>query len=419
MRSKTRRRIGSLTEYRMTRKTIALFYYVVVEDNAIGRCNRIVLERLCDKYDFTVFAVKFDNPRPDRIRWVRIGGFQRPMFLYYFVFRIAAWLAYLSRIVANRRQFDLVVASDGCIDFAPLAHVHFCNRFYCRHLLRFRDLLSMRGLTSALDHFARAMWEGRLYRRTQHVVVPSAGLRQELMDVYGAKADNVAVIANPVDLEKYSPRPEERERLRKELGLTPTDFACVFVALGHFERKGLGELVDALANSRMSGVKLLVVGGSANATAPYRKRAQDLRIEENIIFCGHHADTRPFLWAADAFVLPSRYETFSVVATEAAACGLPVVTTTLSGVRDWARSGVTGFGLADSSAPSIVDSIGRLVEMGPDERQRLGDNARNAVLRYGIEKYVEAFELTYTQALANGKTWSATPGLDDSKTLNN
>jgi glycosyltransferase involved in cell wall biosynthesis len=403
----------------MTRKTIALFYYFIIEDNAIGRCNRILLETLCEKYDFTVFAVKFDNPRPDRIRWVKIGGFQRPMFLYYFVFRIAAWLAYLARILANRRPFDLVVASDGCIDFAPLAHVHFCNRFYCNRLIRFRDLLSVRGLTSALDHFVRAMWEGRLYRRTQHVVVPSAGLRQELLDVYGAKAENVAVIANPVDLDKYSPRPEERGRLRRELGLSATDFACVFVALGHFERKVLGELVDALGDPRMSGVRLLVVGGSANATAIYRKRAKDLQIEDHIIFCGHHADTRPFLWAADAFVLPSRYETFSVVATEAAACGLPVVTTTLSGVRDWARSGVTGFGLEDSSAQAIVDGIGRLTALAPAERRQLGDNARNAVLRYGIDKYIEAFELTYTRALANGRTWPATPGLNDSNTLNN
>ena len=37
------------------RKRIALFYYTVVESNAIGKCNRMILEHLCEDYDFTVF----------------------------------------------------------------------------------------------------------------------------------------------------------------------------------------------------------------------------------------------------------------------------------------------------------------------------------------------------------------------------
>jgi glycosyltransferase involved in cell wall biosynthesis len=116
--------------------------------------------------------------------------------------------------------------------------------------------------------------------------------------------------------------------------------------------------------------------------------------------------------------LPSRYETFSVVATEAAACGLPIVTTTLSGVRDWSVSGVTGFLLKDSSASAIIDSVGRLAKLSPDERQKLGENARIAVMRFGVEEYVEAFDRRYTQELSNGDAWTAAPGFDDSSTLN-
>ena len=399
----------------MKRKSIALFYYTIIDDNAIGRCNRILLENLCEKYDFTVFATTFANPRPDRIRWVRVPCVQRPVVLYYCLFRIAAWIACIGRAVVTRSLFDLVVASDGCIDGARLQHVHFCNRFYFKQFLRFRDLFTARGLASALDHFVRALWEGHLYRGVEQIVVPSEGLRQEILDVYRVKPGKIAVIANPIDLMKYSPRPAERERTRLDLGLTETDFVCVFVALGHFERKGLGVIIDALADPRMSNVRFLMVGGSANSTSAYRKRAKDLQVDNKIIFCGHHVDTRPFLWAADAFVLPSRYETFSIVATEAAACGLPVVTTNLNGVRDWAQSGATGVVLRDSSAPAVVEAVASLMQLSPADRRSLGENARSAVMRYGVDHYVTAFDRIYFQALSRGKALPATPQFDKSE----
>jgi glycosyltransferase involved in cell wall biosynthesis len=399
----------------MKRKTVALFYYTIVDDNAIGRCNRVVLERLCDKYDFTVFAVKFDNPRPDRIEWVRVRALDRPMFLSYFTFRIAAWFAWIGRIILKRRRFDLIVASDGCVDFAQLAHVHFCHRFYYRQFVRLRDLKTVRGFASTIDHIVRSVREGQLYRGTARVVAPSQGLRDELLDVYKLQPEHVSVIANPTDLTKYSPQPVERERKRRELGLTDKDFVCVFVALGHFERKGLGVMIDALSEPGMSRMRLLVVGGSPNSTSAYRKRAHERKVNDRVTFCGHHADTRPFLWAADAFALPSRYETFSIVATEAAACGIPVITTNLSGVCDWARSGVTGFVLPDSTAPAVADAVGALMAMSPVERKKLGENARNAVLPYGIEEYVKAFEEIYSQALSKSKARPATPNFYDPK----
>jgi glycosyltransferase involved in cell wall biosynthesis len=399
----------------MNRKSIALFYYTIVDDNAIGRCNRIVLEKLCEKYDYTVFAVNFDNPRPDRIRWVRVRCLQRPMFLFYCLFRIVAWGACLGRVIAMRKLFDLVVASDGCIDGAGLQHVHFCNRFYCKQFLRFRDLFTARGFASAVDHFFRAVWEGQLYRGVEQIVVPSEGLRQEIIDVYKVKPEHIAVIANPVDLTKYSPRPAEGARKRLELGLTETDFVCVFVALGHFERKGLGPLIDSLADPRMAQVRLLVVGGSVRATSVYGKRAKDLGVDGQVIFCGHHADTRPFLWCADAFVLPSRYETFSIVATEAAACGVPVITTSLNGVRDWARPGATGFVLPDPAASTIAEAVAALRDLSPADRETMGHNARNAVMHYGVDQYVKAFDTIYSQALSSRKSLPVTPQLDNSE----
>ena len=50
---------------------IALFDYIVTSDNAIGKCDLAILAALCDRHEFTVFSTLFENPQPDRIRWVR------------------------------------------------------------------------------------------------------------------------------------------------------------------------------------------------------------------------------------------------------------------------------------------------------------------------------------------------------------
>jgi hypothetical protein len=50
---------------------IAIFDYKVIF-NSIGGCHLRMLRGLCHEHEFTVFAVEFENPCPERIRWVRI-----------------------------------------------------------------------------------------------------------------------------------------------------------------------------------------------------------------------------------------------------------------------------------------------------------------------------------------------------------
>src|SRR5580692_1486992 len=69
---------------------IALFDYLVTSDNAIGKCDLAILSALCDEHDFTVFSSRFENPRPDRIRWVRVPAPPRPMVLLYVIFHLTA-----------------------------------------------------------------------------------------------------------------------------------------------------------------------------------------------------------------------------------------------------------------------------------------------------------------------------------------
>ncbi len=98
------------------------------------------------------------------------------------------------------------------------------------------------------------------------------------------------------------------------------------------------------------------------------------------------SDVRPVYAAADAFVLPSSYETFSLVAFEAAASGLPVIASDVNGVRELITSGESGY-LVEPRAEEIAARL-RELAADPGLRARLGAAARESALRFRWEQMV-------------------------------
>ena len=96
---------------------------------------------------------------------------------------------------------------------------------------------------------------------------------------------------------------------------------------------------------------------------------------------------------ADAFVLPTSYETFSLVTFEAAASGLPILATPVSGVRELIEDGVNGFLI--TRAPELIAQ--RLSELAADPqlRERLGRAAREAALRFSWGEMVAGYHDVY------------------------
>jgi D-inositol-3-phosphate glycosyltransferase len=114
--------------------------------------------------------------------------------------------------------------------------------------------------------------------------------------------------------------------------------------------KGVGMAVHCLAELDDPTAMLLVVGGPSgpdgNAElARVRVLAHDLGIASNVQFVPPqpHARLADFYRAADVCIVPSRAESFGLVALEAAACGTPVVAASVGGLRSLVDDGTTGF----------------------------------------------------------------------------
>jgi UDP-glucose:(heptosyl)LPS alpha-1,3-glucosyltransferase len=173
--------------------------------------------------------------------------------------------------------------------------------------------------------------------RYRTFVAVSARVKTELQQIYGVPASRIRVIPNGIDLERFRRDAERGRSIRREFDI-PAD-ARLLLFVGHeFRRKGLAHAIAAL--ERLGDDARLLVVGSDNP-APYRKLAQAAR--DRVIFAGARSDLPALYSAADAFVLPTAYETFSLVCMEAMACSLPVFATPVGGIEEYLRDGVNGF----------------------------------------------------------------------------
>ena len=167
-----------------------------------------------------------------------------------------------------------------------------------------------------------------------------AGLLDSL---YGADPDRIEVLPPGVDHRAFSPG--DRDEARARLG-HPGRRILLFV--GRIQPlKGLDLAVRALAE--IDDAVLWAVGGPSGAEGPgelerVQQLAADLGVADRLLFLPPrpHLELADYYRAADVCLVPSRTESFGLVALEAAACGTPVVAASVGGLRSIVVDGETG-----------------------------------------------------------------------------
>lgn len=224
--------------------------------------------------------------------------------------------------------------------------------------------------------------------RYRTFVAVSPRVSTELQNCYSVPAARIRVIPNGIDLERFKQMPDARLAIRREFNI-PADAKLLLFAGHEFRRKGLAHAIGAL--ERLGPDVWLLVVGSDNP-APYRKLAS--RAASRLVFAGARADMPALYAAADAFVLPTAYETFSLVCMEAMACSVPVFATPVGGIEDYLVDGVNGYRVA-MDAEDIATKITRAFA-DTESMARLREGARATALNYGWDqvgmKYIELLQ---------------------------
>ena len=265
------------------------------------------------------------------------------------------------------------------------------------YMLRGLKLESTRGLKRRI----LLVTEKVAARCSQVVLCNSESMRSEALALGIAPAGKLRVLgdgsSNGVDLRKFSPGPTD---VRERLGIPAAAPIVGFV--GRLtEDKGVPELIEAFDAilRRVPEAHLLLVGWF-DAAEDALDEAVRKRIENHprIHSTGYVADTAPYYRAMDLMTLPTWREGFPNAVLEAAATGIPVITTLCTGSRDSVVPEVTGLLIPPGYPEAISEAVLKLL-LNPAQRQRMGAAARRWVLEHYTNERVLGLLTGYYKSL--------------------
>jgi len=338
----------------------------------------------------TVISRRCELRRHPALRWVRVVGPARPFplaYIWFFIF--GTWQVWRHRAG--------LLHTTGAIVFN---RADVCTIHHCHHGARGKAELASRArsiarrLNRRLSASLARLAEKAIYRPStvRRFVAVSEGVAREMRQHFPDIASAVTVIPNAVDQNVFRPDPLARLEVRGAHGLSESDLVVLFVG-GDWDWKGLRLAIQAVA--ALEACHLLVVG--SGDVERYRNVARTLQCEDRIHFAGLRADAARYYAAADVFLLPSAYETFSLVTYEAAASGLPLLVTRVSGVEEILTDGENGWFIERD--PDVIIRRLEALQSYPKMRLRMGERSRQAVAQYSWPNVVCDYVSLYSRVV--------------------
>ena len=207
---------------------------------------------------------------------------------------------------------------------------------------------------------------------------------EQLVRLYGAKPERIDLVPPGVIHAFFSPGDRAGARAALGVGEHP-----VLLFVGRIQPlKGLDVAIRALAELRRDDAVLVVVGGPSGIDGPTEAAkatllADELGVSDRIHWVApqpHHL-LSTYYRAADLCIVPSRSESFGLVALEAAACGTPVVAAAVGGLTTLVDQGRTGF-LVDDRAPEAFAAYVDAILADPTAAAAMGAAAAERALGY-------------------------------------
>ena len=254
----------------------------------------------------------------------------------------------------------------------------------------------------------RLAGEQRVVRGADRILAPTPAEADHLVNLYGADRSRIRIVTPGVDAGLFYPRP--RAEARAHLHLSSAHLLVFAGRLQPF--KGPDVAIRALADAVRRDPELTrdavlaVIGGPTrldtqpDEVAKLMALAAECGVEDRVVFFPpqpHHR-LADFFSAADAVLVPSRSESFGLVALEAQACGTPVIAAKVGGLRYVVVDGETGF-LVEGHEPA--DYGGRILAVlgDPGLAARLSTEAIRHASRFSWDTTAAGIREVYRELL--------------------
>lgn len=210
--------------------------------------------------------------------------------------------------------------------------------------------------------------------------------------------------SNGVDLDRFS-RCSVDEEARKALAASlKVAGARVIGFVGRLaERKGVAELVESFLRLRSEGktVKLILLGVLDEAQFPNRDLLRLIQGDGDISWVGFQDDVPLYMSLFDVFVLPAWWEGFGNVLIQAAAMGIPVVSTDVTGCRDAVANGYNGVLVRKGDVDALTREIKRYLD-NPGMRELHGKRGQEWAKQFRSEVIWDGLDHLYREKVVIG-----------------
>ena len=234
-------------------------------------------------------------------------------------------------------------------------------------------------------HHVLSWLDGRVFRAGPGVVTLSLSrvVEESLERAFPDVEFRFERIPNGVPLQGFHDRDraEQARALRAPHGIPHGSPVALFLA-HQFRAKGLGHLIRALSSAPGWHV---VVGGRGRR-GPFEALARSLGHDDRVHFAGTIEDARAAYAGADAFVLPTYYDSCSLSVLESIASGTPAITTRQNGASELIEPGREGFVL---DAPCEEDALARALGEIASHAESFRESARRAAKELSWEAHVD------------------------------
>jgi len=258
------------------------------------------------------------------------------------------------------------------------------------------------------------LWREKRYREQEAIekrqqsqakavfVAVSQMVQKHFEKLHHIPREQIRLIYNGVDIHRFSPEVCQPLRWPTRTSLGISDNEIVFVMVAHNLRLKNAEAAIKALNvlcSEEAPVRLMIVGGKR--PKPFLQMTAKFGLTNKVAFLDATSDVRPYYAAADVHLHPTWYDPCSLVALEALACGLPVITTGYNGVSEVMTDGQEGF-VVDQPADiaTLAEKMKQMLD--PDLRADMGIAARRLAEKHTMERQTAEFVTLYAE-LANMK----------------
>ncbi len=390
---------------------IAFFVIALTRRNPAGSTFIDTIESLVSKgIDVTVYSNKLDNDLRGKIHHVSI-----PIIKFLGIpgslvsFQIMHTVMYLWRRLYYKERFDVIHTIDSESFLANIVTFHVCSAEFLSVIRReklwidgFSPTVVIANISLFLNLSIRKLFEAVNCKRCKCVFALTEWHKGSLAKYYHVSTSKIHLFPNCIRTAYRnqilaSDKEKIRKEIRREWNVQEDDFLVVFVAHGGWKRKGLGLLLNTVSLvPKEIPIKVFIVGaGGFSEQRFYSAMAQGFGITERTIWVGYEGNVIPYYLAADCFVLPSWYETFSLVSLEALCSGLPMLMPHISGAAEVIEEGHNGF-FIEHTSHSILEKILYLYQH-PDRREEFCRRSIERSDRYNFSDQVEKLIAQYLE----------------------